>query len=82
MFTKGLLVNDNTCAVADEDDGVWSRELANDGAVERGSSVSRVFGGCGSTCPGVQPQSRAATAGGRGEQQRVEGRDGRHELAE
>ena len=52
MFIKGLLVNDNTCAVADEDDGVWSRELANDGAVERGSSVSRVFGGCGSTCPG------------------------------
>ena len=32
--------------------------------------------------PRVQPQSRAATAGGRGEQQRVEGRDGRHELAE
>ena len=52
MFTKGLLVNHNTCAVADEDDGVWSRELANDGAVERGSGVSRVFGGCGSTCPG------------------------------
>jgi len=58
MFVKGLLANDGACAVLDEEDGIWSRELANDGAVERGSKVSRVFGGCGATCPGFEQRKQ------------------------
>ena len=61
MFVKGLLVNDGACAVLDEEDGIWSRELANDGAVERGSKVSRVFGGCGVGCPGFAQKQTELT---------------------